>query len=374
MIGKVKTGTYFKGALKYNQKGEIIDKTVLADKVNKQAKEMITVSDQNKRTKNRVKHFIISFSGQDKLDDYKLSQIGREYLEQMDYKNNQYITYKHTDTKHIHLHIVTNRIDLSGKAVKDSNEKRKSRDILMNLEKKYNLTPTNRYSKNKATKKNTQAYKAAEKRLNKEEGRRTDKQIIHDQVWNAIKERPKNEKEFSDILEKTGITLNTNKAGNGYNFEFKGVKYKASAIHRKLTYSKLQKEFNYNTKKKENKQQSKPKPKPEPKQKQVKSEPTKKEPEQIPEQLKTALKEKNFKMISDIAHKNPDKKLTEQQIRFITNHPDYDDGNKRILLAAGNIDNPKYYLPKQQDTKLDKMERKEQTRDKNKGKNNDLKM
>ena len=48
--------------------------------------------------------------------------------------------YRHTDTEHDHTHIMANKVRYSGRTVSDSNIKRRSRQILNDLEKKYGLT------------------------------------------------------------------------------------------------------------------------------------------------------------------------------------------------------------------------------------------
>jgi len=386
MIGKVKTGSYFKGVLDYNKKGEVVDKTIMADKSNKQIKEFHTIADQNNRTKNKVKHFILSFPKSDSgLDDFKLAQIGQDYLEMLGYKNNQYITYKHTDTKHTHIHIVANRIKMDDfKAVKDNNEKYKSRDAIMQLERKYNLTKTPRYSKNNLTKKNTQSYKAAEQRLNKT-GQKTDKQIIKEAIKTELDKKPVSEQEFLYELKKTGITPYKNKAGNGYNFEFNGRTYKASSIHREYSFSKLNKQFEQNHKasaKEQRKQerdqkrieQERAKQEQENERQRKEQERKQQEQERAKQEFYNAVKEQNHKKIAETGKKNPNGKLSDSQIKYILNHPDLDKSKKILSLASGGIEQPKQYFKedkKQLDDKSIRDTIKERNKRKNKG--NDLK-
>jgi hypothetical protein len=146
MIGKVTTGTNFKGLLEYlfKEDAQIIDKSVFSEDVNGITKEFMMISELNKKVEKPVKHFVLSFSKDDenKINNEILKDIGSQYLKTMGYGNNQFISLRHNDTDKIHFHIAVNRVDMNLKGVSDSFEKRKSRDICKSLEKQYDLTIT----------------------------------------------------------------------------------------------------------------------------------------------------------------------------------------------------------------------------------------
>lgn len=382
MIGKIKTRTQFKGLLRYNQKGEIIDKSVLSDDISGQLKELKGISDQNPRVQNRAKHFILSFK-KDKLSDSDLIDLSKEYLSQMGYEHNQHITYKHTDTDHLHLHIVVNRVRYDNlKAVKDGKDMYRSRNVIMKLEKKYNLTKTPRYSKNKATKKNTQAYKAAEQRLNKT-GQKTDKQIIKEMIKTELERKPGSEQEFVKTLNNQGIKVTKNKAGNGYNFEYNGRTYKASSIHREYSFAKLNRQFEQNYKasvknqrkqekeqERKQREQERERQRKEQERERQRQEQKRKQQEQerAKQEFSNAVKEQNHKKIVDTARKNPDKKLNNSQIKYILNHPGLEKSDKILLLTSGGIEQPKQYFEDDK-SQLDYKSIKNTMKERNKGKN-----
>jgi len=47
-------------------------------------------------------------------------EIGRRWLNEMGFDDNQYVMVRHTDTSHQHLHLVASRVRLDGEVVSDS--------------------------------------------------------------------------------------------------------------------------------------------------------------------------------------------------------------------------------------------------------------
>ncbi len=330
MIGKVKTGTYFQGVMEYNSKGEIIDKNILADDRPGQIREFKNVADQNTRATKKVKHFILSFASADILDDYKMQDIARNYLDQMGYGNNQYIAYKHTDTEHLHLHIVANRIRLdNGKTVKDSNEKYHSRSVITELEKKYNLEQTPQQSKN--TKRDIVGEKGIAKRKAKE-GKPTLKAFLKQVISQKLeKEKPKNIEDLKRLLE-PHVIIETNKAGKGYNFYVPShdKKFKASSIHRNFSYANLQKAFDKN---------------------------------KISANVRAVVKKATHEFNPALLATN-DIRLNDDEIRYVLSHQQLTDYEKLSLLTSGEVNNAVdlVHNKPESNTRLDKPQR-----DKNKG-------
>lgn len=93
----------------------------------------------NKRTKTPVAHFSLNPSPEDKPDDDTLKTLAAEYMDKMGYKDQPYIVYKHTDIDREHIHIVSVRVDETGKKISDSYDYINSMGICRDLELKYNL-------------------------------------------------------------------------------------------------------------------------------------------------------------------------------------------------------------------------------------------
>ncbi len=95
----------------------------------------------NKRTEKPIFYVSLNPDPKDKLDDGQLSEIAEKYMEQMGYGNQPYIVFKHNDIDRIHLHVVSCRVDETGKKIDCNFENRRSMDVFRSLEKEYQLRP-----------------------------------------------------------------------------------------------------------------------------------------------------------------------------------------------------------------------------------------
>ena len=148
MIAKISSGKNFYGVANYNQKkinegqGAILYKQKLVKTTPKSLQNSFD-SFRTSRVSKPVFHVSLSFSEKDKgkLSNEKMVEITKDYLEKMGYSKQPYIVYRHDDTKHPHVHILTSRVDInSGKKLPHDHEHRKSKRITDELEVKYDLT------------------------------------------------------------------------------------------------------------------------------------------------------------------------------------------------------------------------------------------
>lgn len=95
----------------------------------------------NNRTEKTVFHASLNPDPKDKLSDEQLSEIAQCYMEKLGYGNQPYIVFKHTDIDRTHAHIVSLRIDETGKKINDSYEVARSMKICKELEQEFNLVP-----------------------------------------------------------------------------------------------------------------------------------------------------------------------------------------------------------------------------------------
>ncbi len=93
----------------------------------------------NNRTKNIVFHASLNPDPKDKLSGEQLSVLCREYMDRMGYGNQPYIVIRHSDIDRIHAHIVSLRIDETGKKIPDTFENKRSMAVCRELELKYKL-------------------------------------------------------------------------------------------------------------------------------------------------------------------------------------------------------------------------------------------
>ena len=148
MIAKISSGKNFYGVANYNQKkinegqGAVLYKQKLVKTTPKSLQNSFD-SFRTSRVSKPVFHVSLSFSEKDKgsLSNEKMVAITKDYLEKMGYGKQPYIVYRHNDTKHPHVHVLTSRVDIgSGKKLPHDHEHRKSKRITDELEVKYDLT------------------------------------------------------------------------------------------------------------------------------------------------------------------------------------------------------------------------------------------
>ncbi|MEM1118973.1 MAG: relaxase/mobilization nuclease domain-containing protein [Bacteroidota bacterium] len=148
MIAKISSGKNFYGAANYNQqkvKGGMATILHSQDLRRTSPKYLQKTFDLANRTKikNPVFHVSLSFSAADKvkLSNEKMLKITQDYLENMGYGKQPYIVYRHNDTAHPHVHVLTSRVEVATqKKLPHSFEHRKSKRITDELEVKYDLT------------------------------------------------------------------------------------------------------------------------------------------------------------------------------------------------------------------------------------------
>jgi len=101
----------------------------------------------NKRTENPIIHISINPDPTDKLNDEQFSEIAQEYMQKLVYGNQPFIVSKHEDIDRHHLHIVSIKVDETGKMIRDNFQQRLSMRICRELEKNHSLIPANEKQK-----------------------------------------------------------------------------------------------------------------------------------------------------------------------------------------------------------------------------------
>lgn len=92
------------------------------------------------RTEKMSFHASINPAPGEKLDEAKMIEFVKEYMEGMGYGDQPYILYKHNDIDREHYHIVSVKVNKNGKKINDSFEGRRSAKLLRELAKKYGFT------------------------------------------------------------------------------------------------------------------------------------------------------------------------------------------------------------------------------------------
>jgi hypothetical protein len=64
-----------------------------------------------------VYHSVLSFPPGERVGDERLMELGERYLEKIGMVNTQYVFVKHTDTDHLHVHILANKVNNDGEPI-----------------------------------------------------------------------------------------------------------------------------------------------------------------------------------------------------------------------------------------------------------------
>lgn len=241
MIAKQGKGKDFFNVLKYNQGkvekgyGVVLETNLTSEKVVMQTKEFNVVRQLRPNLSKAVYHTSLSLPYSDSLSDKEFTDLGRDYLKDMGFDDNQYIIYKHTDQDHSHIHIVANRVKFSGDVVSDSQDYKRSEAIVRKLELKYNLTVLKESKKS-----NVLSKGEIEKCLRTGE---VPERLELQRIINEIIKHNLSIFEFEKKLKekKVNIKLNASLEGkiSGISFEYKGKTYKGSQVNKNLSWNKL---------------------------------------------------------------------------------------------------------------------------------------
>lgn len=224
MIGKQVKGSSFGNALKYVQDkkdSHQIGTNMAGRNAQELTAEFRMVQNLNYRVNKPVFHCSLSTPTDEELSDEEWLDISKDYLEEMGFNNSQYVVYKHNDTNHHHVHIIANRVSLSGQTVNDSWDYPRSEVVIQKIAEKYHLKQV---SKEKRLKK---APKTGEIR----QGKRTGKQPIRTRLQKAIDSVTGKSKmsldEFREKLAQQQIQTRISYSQNG---KIQGISYKLDDI------------------------------------------------------------------------------------------------------------------------------------------------
>jgi hypothetical protein len=104
--------------------------------------EFTEISKKRSHLSRSVYHCSLSLPPGESLSDSTWRQVTRDYLDAMGFDKSQYILVRHTDTEHHqHVHIVANRVGMSGKTVSDSFDHYRAQTVVRAIEESYNLRP-----------------------------------------------------------------------------------------------------------------------------------------------------------------------------------------------------------------------------------------
>ena len=153
MVAKINVGSSLFGALAYNQNkvDEEQGKVLLSNRMfesedgNFSIRRCMECFDMHLpadlKTEKPIIHISLNPHPDDVLSDNQLADIAKEYMDKLGYGDQPFLVYKHEDIARHHIHIVSIRVDDTGKKINDKFEHIRSKEITRELEKKYGLHP-----------------------------------------------------------------------------------------------------------------------------------------------------------------------------------------------------------------------------------------
>lgn len=254
MIASQKIGKSFLGALNYNLKklyhpdqnkrAELLDSSFASIDSRVIQQELRLIKSLKPNLSRYVYHTSLNFSIEDELDNNKLLSIANDYLKESGYTNNHYMIFRHHDAPHPHIHLLVNRISFDGTVVSDSNNFKRSEDIIRKLERKYNLRAV-QPSKETSLK----AVKIGEIEKSLRTGKPSDKLLLQNKLINIIDQGNIPIEELIEQGERQGIHFLFNQATtgkiSGITYFHNGFKIKGQALGNRFKWAELIKQINY---------------------------------------------------------------------------------------------------------------------------------
>jgi len=140
MVARINTGKSISKALNYNEKkvqqGQA--ELLLAHNFLKDANQMTfydklrsfeKLTSLNERATTNTLHVSLNFDPSEKLENEKLIAIAGSYMKRIGFGNQPYLVYRHFDTGHPHIHIVSTNIQRDGSRISMHNMGRNQSEV-----------------------------------------------------------------------------------------------------------------------------------------------------------------------------------------------------------------------------------------------------
>ena len=242
MIAKQVQGSDFKKVLDYvhHKTGATqIDSNMVGKETKELTDEFRISSNLRTRVSKCVYHASLSVSPLEKLTDQKWVEIARAYLSGMEFDENQYVIYRHTDTQHDHIHIVANRIRvIDGSVVKDSWQHRRAENLVRQLERQFELSPTQC-----SWEKSKRSPSTGEMRRQKRTGEINKRNQIQKGIEQFLTDNP-TLAEFIGRLKEKGISVRFRKSKEdkieGISYGLEGLAFQGRQLGKDYTWTSLE--------------------------------------------------------------------------------------------------------------------------------------
>ena len=204
--------------------------------------EMRLINNYNSRCKNKFLRIEIGIAPQDepRMTFKALNRLALLFAKQMELDDHQWVAVTHKDTDNLHIHIIANRISLSGKVYDTTFVSNRAARVAEELSHKYGLTIA----------KEVRSVRPHRKAQSDPARERTKQQVRNICYALLDKHRGKGlsgHSMFLYELHRSGVTIDRMKNKQdkvyGLKFTYDGHSFKASEIGREFGYRTLPKQF-----------------------------------------------------------------------------------------------------------------------------------
>ena len=247
MIAKCEAIAHGKTALEYifretKLKNKLLIQNLCGDTAERIYEEMSLVNRFNSRCRNKFLRMEIGIAPKDEagMNWKKLREIACEFIQAMKLQEYQVVAVTHKDTDNLHIHIIANRMSMSGAVYDTTFVSNKAARVAEELSRKHGLTIANeiqaekRYQKPRAN----QTREANKERL---------RSMAYGLLGKYTSGGVNGYASFRYDLRRQEVTVEEmkNKKGSiyGLKFHFEGHSFKASEIGREFGYNSLLKQF-----------------------------------------------------------------------------------------------------------------------------------
>lgn len=265
MVSKFVSGKSIKGALNYNERKVSGNKAALLSAENylfdkedlsfyDKLSMLQNLADRNERSKTNCVHISLNFDPSETVSDKKLVSIAKMYMDKIGFGEQPYLIYRHDDSGHPHIHIVTTNIRMDGTRIVSQNiGKNQSEKARKEIEKRFGLIPAE--SKKSRQELPAEAIKPVPQKV--VYGKSETKSAVSNVVRSVVKDyKYTSLAELNAVLRQYNVTAYRGEEGSKM-FEKKGLTYsvtdnegnkigvpiKASSIYTKPTLTNLEKRF-----------------------------------------------------------------------------------------------------------------------------------
>jgi len=239
MIAKNTKGYGFRGILDYALgKGRILGGNMAGETAEELAGEFMAIQRLRPRLKKAVYHAALSIPRDESLDDDTWALVAERFKNDMGFADSQYIVIRHEDREHEHVHVICNRVTMTGDAVNDSHDYQRQEKSMRAIERTFAL---------KVTIGSDQVGKKALSKGELVREQRTQKpcprRFIRDEI-DKILTKPCTALDFVKKLQLAGIGVRANIAStgkmNGFSFLKDDIAIPASKLGRDYGWKALQ--------------------------------------------------------------------------------------------------------------------------------------